>query len=132
MSLDDCFWVGGERAPLHPYLIRALLVIVNRRKRKPIHFRSRPLWEQPVYVMLKRDGTYLCACCGLENGSLVVHPYSNEFIGQLTFVITMTPRLWDKSRRSPENYDQCCQFFGHWAKFELLALHLKTVGESQR
>jgi len=79
VSLDDCFWVGGERNPLHPYLMKALVVIVNRRKRKPIHFRSKPLWEQPLYVLLKRDGTYLCACCGLENGSLVVHPYSQEF-----------------------------------------------------
>lgn len=78
VSLDDCFWVGGERNPLHPYLINALLVIVNRRKRKPVHFRSKPLWEQPLFLILKRDGTYLCSCCGIENGSLVVHPYSQE------------------------------------------------------
>lgn len=78
VSLDDCFWVGGERNPLHPYLIDALVVVVNRRKRKPVHFRSRPLWQQPLYVILKRDGTYLCACCGIENGSLVVHPYSQQ------------------------------------------------------
>ena len=79
VSLHDCFWVGGEPNPLHPYLRKALVVIVNRRKRKPIHFRSKPLWEQPLYVLQKRDGTYLCACCALESGSLVVHPYSQEF-----------------------------------------------------
>ena len=79
VSLDDCFWVGGEPNPLHPYLTHALLVIVNRRKRKPVYFRSKSLWEQPLYVVLKRDGTYLCACCGIENGSLVVHPYSPQF-----------------------------------------------------
>lgn len=79
VSLDDCFWVGADRNPLHPCLINALLVVVNRRKRKPLHFRSKPLWEQPLYVILKRDGTYLCACCGIENGSLVVHPYSQQF-----------------------------------------------------
>ena len=78
VSLDDFFWTGGERNALHPYLIDALIVVVNRRKRKPVHFRSKPLWEQPVYAMLKRDGTYLCACCGTENGSLVVHPYSQK------------------------------------------------------
>ena len=78
VSLDDCFWVGAERNPLHPYLMRGLLVVVNRRKRKPVHFRSKPLWEQPLYVILARDGTYLCACCGLENGHLVLHPYSKE------------------------------------------------------
>jgi hypothetical protein len=37
------------------------------------------LWQQPLYVLLKRDGTYLCACCGLENGTLVIHPYSKQF-----------------------------------------------------
>jgi hypothetical protein len=78
ISLEDCFWVGGEKNPLHPYLVNALVVIVNRRKRKPVHFRSKPLAEQPLYVILKRDRTYLCACCGLENGYLLVHPYSRE------------------------------------------------------
>jgi hypothetical protein len=78
ITLDDCFWVGSEPNPLHPYLAKALLVVVNRRKRKPVHFRSKPLWEQPLYMILKRDGTYLCACCGLENGHLLVHPYSKE------------------------------------------------------
>jgi len=79
VSLDDCFWVGREPNPLHPYLTHALLVIVNRRKRKPVYFRSKSLWQQPLYVVLKRDGTYLCACCGIENGSLVIHPYSPQF-----------------------------------------------------
>ena len=78
VTLDDFFWVGGDRSPLHPYLVNALLVVVNRRKRKPVHFRSKPLWEQPLYVILKRDGSYLCACCGVENGTLVVHPYSQQ------------------------------------------------------
>jgi hypothetical protein len=78
VALDDCFWVGGDRSPLHPYLVNALLVVVNRRKRQPIHHRSKPLWEQPLYVILKRDGSYLCACCGVENGTLVVHPYSQQ------------------------------------------------------
>jgi hypothetical protein len=30
-------------------------------------------------VILRRDGTYLCACSGIENGSLVIHPYSQQF-----------------------------------------------------
>jgi hypothetical protein len=34
------------------------------------------VWQQPLYVLLKRDGTYTCACCSLENGTLVTHPYS--------------------------------------------------------
>jgi hypothetical protein len=40
---------------------------------------SKPVWQQPIYILLKRDGSYLAACCGLENGTLVVHPYSRDF-----------------------------------------------------
>ena len=78
-ALGDFFWIGGERNALHPSLTNGLLVIVNRRKRRPFHFRSKPIWQQPLYVLQKRDGTYLCACCGIENDNLVVHPYSEHF-----------------------------------------------------
>ena len=78
-SLYDFFWIGGKQDVLHPYLANGLLALVNRRKKRPIHFASKPLWQQPLYVLLKRDGTYLCACCGIENGTLVVHPYSQYF-----------------------------------------------------
>ena len=78
-SLHDFFWVGGERNALHPLLVNGLLVIVNRHRKKPAHFRSKPLWQQPLYVLLRRDGTYMCACCSLENGSLVIHPYSLDY-----------------------------------------------------
>jgi len=79
VSLDDFFWVGGKQDVLHPYLENGLVALVNRRRRRPVHFASKPLCQQPVYVLLKRDGTYLCACCGIENGTLVVHPYSKDF-----------------------------------------------------
>ena len=79
VSLDDFFWVGGDDNPLHPYLAKALLVMVNRRCKKPVHFLSKPIWQQPIYVVLKRDGTHLAACCGIEGGALVVHPYTQDF-----------------------------------------------------
>ena len=79
VSLDDFFWIGGKQDVLHPHLKNGLLALVNRRRRRPVHFASKPLCQQPVYVLLKRDGTYLCACCGIENGTLVVHPYSKDF-----------------------------------------------------
>jgi|GEM_PF-588463 len=75
-SLNDFFWVGGEQSPLHPVLINGLLVIVNRHRKKAFHFRSRPLWQQPIYILLKRDGAYVCGCCSQENGLLILHPYS--------------------------------------------------------
>jgi hypothetical protein len=79
VSLDDFFWIGGRQEVLHPYLENGLLALVNRRRRRPVYFASKPLCQQPLYVLFKRDGTYLCACCGLENGTLVVHPYSRDF-----------------------------------------------------
>jgi hypothetical protein len=78
-SLDDFFWIGGEYDVLHPCLANGLLALVNRREKRPIHFTSKPPWQQPVYVILMRGGTYLCACCGIENGTLVIHPYSQQF-----------------------------------------------------
>jgi hypothetical protein len=79
VSLNDFFWVGGKYDVLHPYLENGLLALVNRRRKRPLYFASKPLWQQSLYVLLKRDGTYLCACCGLENSTLVVHPYSQQF-----------------------------------------------------
>jgi len=78
-SLNDFFWVGGKYDVLHPYLENGLLALVNRRRKRPFYFTSKPLWQQPLYVLLKRDGTYLCACCDIENGTLVVHPHSRHF-----------------------------------------------------
>jgi hypothetical protein len=74
LSLNDFFWVGGDQNPLHPVLANGLIAIVNRHRKKALHFRSRPLWQQPLYVLLKREGAYLCGCCSLEDGTLVVHP----------------------------------------------------------
>jgi hypothetical protein len=79
LSLHDFFWVGGESNPLHPLLVNGLLAIVNRHRKKPIYFRSKPLWQQPVYVLLRRNGTYTCGCCSLENRTLVIHPFSPNY-----------------------------------------------------
>ena len=79
VSLDDFFWVGGDDDPLHPYLTNGLLVMVNRRRKTPFHFGSKPWWQQPLYIILMRDGTYLACCCAVENGLLVIHPYTQNF-----------------------------------------------------
>ncbi len=78
-SLHDFFWVGGEPNPLHPLLVNGFLVIVNRHRKKPIYSRSKPLWQQPLYMLLKRDGTYVCGCCSSENEILVTHPYAQNY-----------------------------------------------------
>ena len=74
-SLKDFFWIGGRRNLVHPYLAGGVVAVVNRQKKKPNDCGSKPLWQQPLYVVLKRDGTYLCGCCSRENTSLVVHTY---------------------------------------------------------
>lgn len=73
-SLRSVFWTGGIENPLHPYLANALLVSVDRHKKLPRDSRSLPLWQQALYVIVKRDGSYLIGPCGMENGTLVLHP----------------------------------------------------------
>jgi transcriptional regulator with XRE-family HTH domain len=85
VGFDDFYWIGGENNVLHPYLFKGLLAIVNRRRKTAFHFASKPLWQQPIYLILKRDGEYLAACCGAENGTLVVHPYGPDFHPPLVF-----------------------------------------------
>ncbi len=76
-SLKDFFWIGGIQDASHPYLAGGVLAVVNRQKKKPNGCGSKPLWQQPLYVILKRDGSYVCGCCSRENNSLVVHTYSS-------------------------------------------------------
>jgi hypothetical protein len=75
LSLKDFFWIGGSANTVHPYLKGAVLAVVNRQKKKPNDCASKPLWQQPLYIIMKRDGTYLCGCCSQENDTLVIHTY---------------------------------------------------------
>lgn len=74
-SLKDFFWVGQMQHGVHPYLDGAMIAVVNRQQKRPGDCRSKPPWQQPLYIVLKRDGNYLCGCCSRENNSLVVHSY---------------------------------------------------------
>jgi hypothetical protein len=77
-SVSDVFWVGGDPNPIHPWLEDAEFVAINRRVKKPASWRGTTLWEQPLYLLLTRDGRYLCGCCTLERGFVVVHPYPDR------------------------------------------------------
>jgi hypothetical protein len=79
LSLRDIFWVTGQKKSLHPYLTDAVFVVVDRRKKKPHSSFSSALWDQPFYVLLARDGTYLCAACSLQDDTLIVRPFSDGF-----------------------------------------------------
>jgi transcriptional regulator with XRE-family HTH domain len=80
ISLRDVFWVGGQEKAMHPSLTGALFVIVNHRRKRPRAFCRKPAWEQPLYLLMRRDGSYALASCGLEDGAIVVHPYTESFV----------------------------------------------------
>ncbi len=100
-SVSDVFWVGGDPDPIHPWLRNAEFVAINRRIQKPASSRKTTFWEQPLYVLLTREGRYLCGCCTLERGFVVVHPYPDrpftprrfkngtdaEVVGQVTAIL---------------------------------------------
>jgi hypothetical protein len=79
ISVRDVYWTGGRTVSLHPYLKDAVFVSVNRRLKKPVYLKRESLWEQPLYVLLPRHGTYLVAGCSAEGSSLVVHPFADGF-----------------------------------------------------
>jgi hypothetical protein len=81
LSLSDIFWVGGDQHPLHPGLTNATFIAVNRRSRKPPRLTARCLLAQALYLLLKRDGEYICGCCTLQRDVLSIHPFSDRPIG---------------------------------------------------
>lgn len=72
-KLHDFFWSSMRSDSVHWLFSKDCLVIVNRQKKKPSYFRTKASWQQPIYLLLKRDGTYACACCSLEDDVLVIH-----------------------------------------------------------
>jgi len=104
-SLADLFWVGQEHAPLHPWLENAALVAVNRRATRPPSPTQKPSCETSLYVILRRDGTYLCGRCTLEGDHLVLHAYPGnkgqtqefgnavdaEVVGRITAILRKLP-----------------------------------------
>lgn len=100
-SLSDVFWVGGDETQRHRLLINATFVVVNRRARKPAPPAEYTICEEPLFLILKRDGSYLCGCCTLDEGNLIVHGYPRgeggtqqfrdgadaEVVGQITAIL---------------------------------------------
>jgi transcriptional regulator with XRE-family HTH domain len=74
ISFSDIYWVGGNQKALHLLLINASFLVVNRRVRTPPQSIPAEPWDQPIYMLLLRDGSYLCGPCVLRGGVLTVHP----------------------------------------------------------
>jgi hypothetical protein len=101
ISLSDIFWVDVNQHPTHPCLAGAAFVAVNRRLKTPLQSTVPTVWEQPLYMVLRRDGSYLCGTCVLQHGVLVVRQQSEqlhspielrngidaEVIGQVTAIL---------------------------------------------
>ncbi len=73
-SPRDAFWAGTLRAPKRSALAGALFLGLDRRQKFPRPSLSSPASQQPLYVLLRRDGTYLCGSCTLENSVLILRP----------------------------------------------------------
>ena len=69
-SLRDVFWAGDSLESKYSCLAGIRFLIVDRRQKRPRASLSCPIWAQPMYVLQKRDGGYLCGFCRLENGVL--------------------------------------------------------------
>jgi hypothetical protein len=82
-SLLDVFWVGGENAIIHPFLINATFAVVNRHVKSPIQPKS--ACEPSLCLLLKRDGSYMCGCCVLHQGNLIVRSYRRGSLGSQVF-----------------------------------------------
>jgi len=78
ISLRDLFSVERSFQSFHPYLTEAALLVVDRRKKQISSLAHAPLWAQPLYVLIRRNGTFLCAACVPEAGQgLIVRPFSD-------------------------------------------------------
>ena len=71
---------------------------MNRRKRRPRIFRRKSPWEQPIYLLMRRDGSYVLASCSVEDSTIIVHPYTEGFV--------RPERLRDPGRNTQEAF-QC-------------------------
>ena len=79
LSVRDVFWAGGARDFAHRYLAGCAFIVVNRKRKTPRSSLSSPTWAQPLYLLQKRDGQYLCAACSLQNGTLMLRPCLTGF-----------------------------------------------------
>jgi hypothetical protein len=78
LSSADVFWVGGDQNHLHPWLIDASFVVIDRHMKKPVRSTGRTFWEQPLYLLFARDRGYLCGCFTLREGIIAIHPYPDR------------------------------------------------------
>jgi len=105
LSVRDIFWCGVNSSFVHPSLIGAIFLVVDRRKKRTRALPSCPAWAQPLYVFLRREGSYFCGSCSQASGILNIRPVTAglprllrlrnrseaEVIGQVAGVVRQLP-----------------------------------------
>jgi len=74
LSVRDVFWCGENNQFVHPSLSGAVLLVVDRRKKILRSNLSCPVWAQPLYIFLQRDGSFLCGSSTQSNSILSIRP----------------------------------------------------------
>ncbi|MGH9734219.1 MAG: hypothetical protein ACRD8A_06500 [Candidatus Acidiferrales bacterium] len=99
LSLSDFFWVAGNDL-CDPFLQNGALAVVNRRAKRPGSFDPAATSGLPLYLLLKRDGGYVCGRCSLDRDIVRLHSYARagkepeqfgndidvEIVGQVTAI----------------------------------------------
>ena len=73
-SLLDFFYLAPGQDGADARLRNAALVTVNRRRKRAVAPPPQAPREHPVYMLISRSGSYLCAPCTIERGVVALHP----------------------------------------------------------
>jgi hypothetical protein len=84
----ELYWVGQREGVFHPLLRGALLLAVDasRTGRAAERDAWKTPWERPVYLVLRRDGKYLCGFCSFKQNSVTVVPHPDCPVEPVHFV----------------------------------------------
>jgi hypothetical protein len=105
-SVHDIFWVGGSPGSFHSRLQAPLFAAVDRRQKRPKPTGQLPSPDESIFILLRRDGRFLCGRTVFEGRDLLVQPFSDgvskpvrlrnrvdaEVVGQVVGVIRRVPR----------------------------------------
>jgi hypothetical protein len=78
VSLRDFFWVQEGTREFDMPLRGAILLAINRRIKTPSIHESQPQWNQPIYLLVRRDGSYFLGWFTRQNKATVLLPLAPE------------------------------------------------------
>lgn len=75
VTLSDVFWVAGNGAS-DPLVQNGALAVVSRRAKRPAAFDRAAACGLPLYLLLQRNGEYVCGRCSLDRDILRIHAHA--------------------------------------------------------